>query len=77
MYSYKIGLLLNVFEEMFLMTTQVHSYNTRNSNTFYLFRVRTNIRLFGIRFQDPKFLNSLNKNPAYKVLLLSLFLNPD
>ena len=37
MYSFKIGLLRNVFKEMFLMTNQVHFYNTRNSNTFYLF----------------------------------------
>ena len=57
MYSYKIGLLLNV-----LMTNLVHSYNTRNSNTFYLFLARTNIRLFGIRFQGSKIFNSLNKN---------------
>ena len=45
MYSYKIGLLPNVFKEMFLMTNQVHSYNSRNSNTFYLFSARTNVRL--------------------------------
>ena len=31
----KSGLLPNVFKEMFLMTNQAHSYNTRNSNTFY------------------------------------------
>ena len=62
MFSYKIGLLPNVFKEMFLMTNQVHSYNTRNSNTFYLFLARTNIRLFGITFQGPKFFNSLNNN---------------
>ena len=62
MYSYKIGLLVNVFRDMFLMTNQVHSYNTRNSNSFYLFRARTNIRLFGIRFQGPEFLKSLNNN---------------
>ena len=37
MYSFKIGLLRNVFKEMFLMTNQVHFYNTRNSNTFFLF----------------------------------------
>ena len=73
MYSYKIGLLLNVFEEMFLMTTQVHSYNTRNSNTFDLFRARTNIRLFGIIFQGPKVLNSLNNNHTINTATISLF----
>ena len=44
MYPYKIGLLPNVFKEMFSMTNQVHSYNTRNSNVFYLHPARTNIR---------------------------------
>ena len=44
----KKGLLPNVFKDMFFMTNQVHSYNTRNSNTFYLFPAQTNIRLFGI-----------------------------
>ena len=62
MYSYKIGLLSSVFKEMFSMINVVHSYNTRNSNTFYLFPAQTTIRLFGIRFQGPKFFNSLNNN---------------
>ena len=75
MYSYKIGLLPNVFKEMFLMTNQVHSYNTRSSNIFYLFPARTNIRLFGIRFQGPKVFNSLNNN-TQRAATISLF-NPD
>ena len=62
MYSYKIGLLSSVFKEMFSMINEVHSYNTRNSNTSYLFPAQTTIRLFGIRFQGPKFFNSLNNN---------------
>ena len=72
MFSYKIGLLPNAFKEMFLMTNQVHSYNTRNSNTFYLFLARTNIRLFGTRFQGPKFFNSLNNN-IQSAVTISLF----
>ena len=40
-YSFKIGLLPNVFKEIFLITNQVHSYNTGNSNTFHLFPART------------------------------------
>ena len=46
--------------------------NTRNSNTFYLFLARTNIRLFGIRFQGPKFFNSLNNN-IQSAATISLF----
>ena len=39
-----------------------HSYNSRNSKTFYFFPARTNIRLFDIRFHGPKFFNLLNRN---------------
>ena len=56
-----MGLFSNVFKEMFLMTNQVHSYNTRNSNTFYLFPART-MNDFLERFQGPKFFNSSNHN---------------
>ena len=42
---------MNVIKEMSSMTNQVHSYKTRNSNTFSLFPAQTNIRLFGKRFQ--------------------------
>ena len=68
MYSYKIGLLPNVFKEMFLMINQVHSYNNRNSNTFYLFPARTNVRLFGMKFQGPKFFSSVNHNIQLKAI---------
>ena len=64
MFSYKIDMLPNVFKEMFLMTNQVHSYNTRNSNTFYLFPARTNI--------SPKFFDSLNNN-IQSAATISLF----
>ena len=56
------------------LSIQVHSYNTRNSNTFYLFHAWTNVRLFGIRFQGAKFFNALNHN---RQGLLSVFLNLD
>ena len=42
---------MNVIKEMSSMTNQVHSYKTRNSNTFSLFPAQTNKRLFGKRFQ--------------------------
>ena len=49
---------------MFTKTNQVHSYtgNTRNSNTFYLFAARMNIRRFALRFQGPRFFISLNQS---------------
>ena len=60
MFSFKKGLLPYAFSEMFLMTNQIHHYNTRNSNSFYLFSCRTNIRQFVIRFQGPKLFNSFS-----------------
>ena len=60
MFSFKKGLLLDAFYEMFLPTIQIHYYDTRDSNTFYLFPCRTNIRQFEIRFQGPKLFNSFN-----------------
>ena len=52
-FSFKKGLLPDAFSEMFLLTNQIHHYNTRNSNSSYLFSCRTNIRPFDICFQGP------------------------
>ena len=60
MFSFKKGLLPDAFSGMFLLTNQIHHYNTRNSNSFYLFSCRANIRQFAIRFQGPKLFNSFN-----------------
>ena len=76
MYSYENRpASYNIFKEMFLVTNQVHSYNTRNSNTCYLFPAWTSMT-FGIRFHGFNFLNSIIIS-IYIVLLPSLFLNPD
>ena len=62
MFLYMKGLLPNTFyNNMFTLTNQIHSYNTRNSNCFYIFPCRTNIRRFSIRFRGPQFYNSLNQ----------------
>ena len=60
MYQYRSGLLPYSFNDMFLVTHQVHSYGTRSSAFFYLPQCRTNIRKFSISFQGPKFFNSLS-----------------
>ena len=54
---YEIGLLPNVFKEMFLMANQVHSYITRNSNTFYIISCpNTYTGLLIFRGKKPKIL---------------------
>ena len=60
MYQYRSGLLPYSFNNMFLVTRQVHSYGTRSSELFYLTQCRTNMRRFSISFQGPKFVNSLS-----------------
>ena len=60
MFFFCKGLLPNAFNDMFTPTNQIHSYDTRNSSKFYIPFFRTNIRKFSIRYQGPKFYNSLD-----------------
>ena len=62
MFFFSKGLLLNSFNDMFTLAHHIHPYNTRNSSNcnFYIPLVRTNIRKFSVRFQGPKFFNSLD-----------------
>ena len=79
MYQYRSGLLPYSFNNMFLVTRQVHSYGTRSSEHFYLPQCRTNIRKFSISFQGPKFFNSLltvqERNKFY-IELIVLYVHP-
>ena len=59
MYLYKNGLLPDSFNDMFLLNCDIHSYNTRNKNSFRLPYCRTNVKKFSLRFQGPKIFNSL------------------
>ena len=60
MYLFKKGLLPNYFRNMFTLASQLHSHYTRNCNLYYIPPCRTNIRNVSIRFQGPKFFNSLS-----------------
>ena len=60
MYLFKKGLLPNYFRNMFTLASQLHSHYTKNCNLYYISPCRTNIRNFSIRFQGPKFFNSLS-----------------
>ena len=62
MFQYKAGLLPISFDNMFLLSSQVHGfyfYNTRNASLFYVPKCRTNIRLFSFQYKGPKLFNSL------------------
>ena len=60
MYQFKINTLPQSFNRMFILNSQIHSYNTRSSNCFHIPKCRTNIRKFSISYQGPKFFNSLS-----------------
>ena len=59
MYSYNNNLLSPSFSNVFLRTNQIHSYNTRGSNQFYIPFCGTNVRKFSIIYQGPVFFNKL------------------
>ena len=71
MFSLKNSTLPSKFNNLFLINSQIHNYNTRNAHSFRLPLCRTNTRQFSIYFQGPKFHNSLNSTiiiisrPAY------------
>ena len=60
MFSLKNSTLPSKFNNLFLINSQIHNYNTRNAHLFRLPLCRTNTRQFSIYFQGPKFYNSLN-----------------
>ena len=53
------NLLPPSFTNFLLRTNQVHSYNTRGSNKFYIPFCQTNIRKFSIIYQGPVLFNKL------------------
>ena len=59
MFHHKSSLLPERFDNMFFKNDQIHTFNTRNSSKYHVPSCRTNIRQFSVRFQGPKFLNSL------------------
>ncbi len=59
MFSYKHGLLPASFDTFFTLNSEIHNYLTRNAKSFHLPLCRTNICQFSIRYQGPKFFNSL------------------
>ena len=81
MYLYKNGLLPDSFNDMFLLHSDVHSYNTRQTrskNSFRLPHCRTNVRKFSLRFQGPKLYNSFSPDvqnaPSFAVFTSKLYL---
>ena len=60
LFSLKNSTLPSKFNNLFLINSQIHNYNTRNAHSFHLPLCRMNTRQFSIYFHGPKFYNSLN-----------------
>ena len=59
MFSLKNNSVPSSFSRSMLRSDQVHGYNTRSSNKFYIPFCRTNIRKFSVFYQGPVFFNKL------------------
>ena len=62
MFQFKNGLLPRTFDSKFALNSQVHNYDTRNSKLFHIPKIRTNICKFSLRYQGPRFYNSLSSD---------------
>ena len=71
MYSYNNNLLPPSFRNFLLRTNQVHSYNSRASNQFYIPFCRTNTRKFSIIYQGPVLFNKLCSDSQNSLSLYS------
>ena len=55
MFSFKNNSVPSRFSRSILRTNQVHGYNTRSSNKFYIPLCRTNIKKLSVFYQGPFF----------------------
>ena len=62
MFKFKNGLLLRTFDRKSALNSQVHNYDTRSSKLFHIPKIRTNICKFSLRYQGPRFYNSLSSD---------------
>ena len=62
MFQFKNGLLPRTFDSKFALNSQVHNYDTRNSKLFHIPKIRTNNFKFSLRYQGPRFYNSLSSD---------------
>ena len=60
MFSYQNNLLPPSFSNFFFTTDQIHSHNLPTAGQFYVPFCRTKAKQFTVKYQGPKFFNSLN-----------------
>ena len=57
-FKFKNRILPQTFNNIFMLNSQIHKYNTRRSKHFHVPKFRTNIRKFALRYQGPKLYKS-------------------
>ena len=64
MYNYHHCLLPTVFNDYFVLNSNVHEHNTRSSakNKYHLPSIKTNIRKFSIKFSGPTTWNNISNH---------------
>ena len=76
MFKYFHGLLPSVFNNFFLSTTEVHSYHTRQANSYHLPYAHTNIRRFSVKYNGAQTWNeiplSIRLQPSLSLFKLRL-----
>ena len=76
MFSYENKKFPYKFQEMFILNSQIHNYNTRSEHLLHIPPVRTNYRQFSIRYQGPTLFNSLSnemkQNASYHIFTRKL-----
>ena len=76
MFSYESKKLPYKFQEMFILHSQIHNYNTRSKHLPHIPLVTTNYRQFFIRYQGPtlfnSFSNEIKQNASYHIFTKKL-----
>ena len=62
LHAYFFFLSPGTFDSKFELNSQVHNYDTRSSKLFHIPKIRTNICKFSLRYQGPRFYNSLSSD---------------
>ena len=71
MYKVKNNIMPIVLRSLFTVVSNIHNYNTRQLMSFYIFKVRTNLGNFSIKYHGPIIWNSI---PPYIQNSTSIYL---
>ena len=74
MFKYKMGILPDIFDDLFTENTSIHSHNTRLSNDYHIYCFRLKFTQFCLRYKGPKIWNNVPEKMK-KIQNFNLFKN--